>query len=139
MTKHSDSSRGSGDDRMVARIAEGYAPRPLAPARRVQLEEELWDRIERRRSRRYLTPVLAMAAAAVAMLALPWGRQLEQGMAPADPTATAAATTAAGESDTEWEYALLYPGAESYASAELDRDRGLPEEYLGIADLLADG
>ena len=138
--------RASGaDDPLIARIRDGYAPAPLSPGRRVQLEDELWDRIEKRKRRRYFVPVLATATAAalVALLALPWTQQLKNGVAPPPPgMITTADRGEAGipssVADESWELALFYP-SDGAGEGALDADSGLPDEYLGIAVVLADG
>jgi hypothetical protein len=144
--RDASTDRASGaDDRMIAHIRDGYAPAPLSPSRRVQIEDQLWNRIEKRKLRRYFVPVLvtATAAALVTLLALPWTQQLKNdGAAPPSGMLTSAgqsvAVIASGVADESWELALLYP-SDAAGEAALDADSGLPDEYLGIAAVLADG
>ncbi len=56
----------AADARLVERIRSAYRPRPLEPARRVALEDDLWRRIEQRRRRTAVLPGLVVATAAMA-------------------------------------------------------------------------
>jgi hypothetical protein len=110
------------DSRFVEKLAEGYAPEPMAPARQVAFDEALRERIEGRSSR---WRPMALAIPAAAALAAVWLFAGDAHLASApDPVPVITAEA--------WEEALLSPDVLSDLDARED-DELLPEEYFAIA------
>jgi len=151
------------DEQLLEQIDAHYRPADLSPGRRVALNEDLWQRIERKKPlRRGLAPALAGAAcvATVAWFILPW--RVGPTSAPSQPAAVVArvsvptppASRAAVRTTPrvgarlmarlalydEWEYGLLYPRElHEVRARSLVDDAGLPDDYRGIATVLTDG
>jgi len=127
----------SADDRLVERIAASYAPPRLGPNRRVALEQELWERIEKRKQGAGLRPLAAVVTCAAAVL---WFAPAWLGIEASAPTASPPALVVAAVDVDAWEYDLFYP--DDAPNAVLDvaaDDERLPEDYRAIEELLAGG
>lgn len=120
--------------RFIERLAASYAPEPLQPARRAELDEALNARIERRRRAMPWAAALG-AAAAAALLALLVTSGLFEPTPGAQPDVDA---IAAVQPVTDWEYVLLDPES-SPESEDAEDAAELPPDYAAIASSFLDG
>jgi hypothetical protein len=122
------------DEDFVKRVAESYAPPPLAAARRAAFDEALLGRIRRSHpARRWLTAAGLPAAAAVGLAAV-WLFSLSpgtDGLVPSEESAPALSARA-------WEEELFLEGV-FFESEQPDESELLPEEYIAIASAFLDG
>ena len=109
---------------LIETIRKAYVPPRLAPSRRVALEKELWERIERRRRRPLFRPALAVATCLAAVL---WSSR--------PPVEDRVVTLAAAAVDA-WEYELLFVDEALGDSLGWDASPRVPENYASIQALL---
>jgi hypothetical protein len=123
------------DEEFVERLAEGFAPAALSPARRAAFDEALAVRIAGRRRKRLLVPALAAAAAAVALawLVAPGARGPVTNELAGEKDLLAEAEAAA-----RWERELFDPGS-LFESEEAADSEQLPDDYAAIAGAFLDG
>ena len=122
------------DEELVERLAEGFAPAPLSPARRAAFDEALAVRIASRRRKRLLVPALAAAAAvALAWLVAPGARGPATNELAGEMDLLAEAEAAA-----RWERELFDPDF-LFESEEATDSEQLPDDYAAIAGAFLDG
>jgi hypothetical protein len=109
---------------LIDAIRDAYAPSRLVPSRRVALEKELWERIERRNRRPLLRPMLAVVTFAAAVL---WFART--------PVDDRPVTLAAAVEDT-WEYELLFAEEALEDSLGWEESPRVPERFASVQALL---
>jgi hypothetical protein len=126
MTRERDDlGRQPGDEALLARLREGYAPEPLDAARAAAFDARLLERREGRARRPWARAALVAAtAAALAWAALPAGDA-----PPLEPSAEVRADRVA------WEQDVIFGDALDDPFLGEDEDL-LPPDYLALAGAL---
>jgi len=122
------------DEDFVKRVAESYAPPPMAAAERAAFEEVLLERVRRSHVARRWFTAAGLPAAAGAALAAAWLLFLSpgtEGLAPSEEIVPALSARA-------WEEELFLDGG-FFELEQPDESELLPEEYIAIAGVLLDG
>jgi len=122
------------DEDFVKRVAEIYAPPPLAPAERAAFDEALLGRLRRRQAARHWLTLVWLPAAAAAGLAAVWlfsGWPGSDRLVPSDDIAPALGARA-------WEEEVFLD-AGFFETEQSDESELLPEEYIAIASVFLDG
>jgi len=114
-----------GDERLLVRLRDEYAPEPRTPAQRAAFEAALRARLERRPARIWI-PVALSAGAAAALLALVL----------AGPARERAGGDTASAADDGLTTELLLADGGSYGENEDAQSDALPPQYAAIASLL---
>ena len=134
------------DEDFVKRVAESYAPPPMAAAERAAFDEALLERVRRSHPARRWLMAAGLPAAAAAALAAAWLLFLSpgtDGLVPSEEMVPALSARAWEEElfleDASFQSLESVESFQSFGREQLDESELLPDEYLAIASVFLDG